>query len=216
MKIISLGKSVDCSKKIIDGEINTPNCFNVYRSGSSVFSYKCGNSPQIPADHIGLSYLVYSHAIDCLSVSKINEDGSVTKNFEQIENLPYINVTSFMDNVNKDTLRWYGDLEGNAIRLSEYGTKIIRTNYKSSNEVIDRHPETGENYREIAFRGGFCAALKEYVDYAESSSNGLSIQDQENLIEFVSNQIDSFEENLEKLKMQDVEATDLNIPSEVQ
>ncbi len=211
MKIISLGKSVDCSKKIIDGEINPPECFHVNRSGNSVFSYKCGNSPEIPADHIGLSYLVYSHAVDCLSVSKVNEDGSVTKTFEQVENIPFLNATSFMDNVNKDTLCWFADLQGKAMRLSEYGTKIISTNFKTSNEVIDQNQETGENYREIAFRGGFCAALKDYVDYAESSSNGLSIQDQENLIDFINNQVDCFEDKLDILKMQNNQSIeDLN------
>lgn len=205
MERINFDKTIDYSRKLVNGEMHAPQSFILNKICGGLYSYQCGGSCEIPADHIGLSYLIYSQVVDSLSITKVNEDGSIIKEFERADDLSTLDVTSFMQSINPNVLSWYSDRSGNPVRLSKFGSKINRVNEFTSNEVVDANPQTGENYREIAMRGAFCAALKDYVmQSTDWNSEELTSQSQEEILTFVSTQLDNFENSLAKLKGEDL------------
>ena len=205
MEFINFDKAIDYSRKIVNREIELPESFNAVKLCGALYSYSCGNSAQIPADHVGLSYLVYNQIINCLSTLKVNEDKTIIREFESLDNLQNINATAFMKNVDADVLKWYVDNNGNSVRLSEFGSPIYRNNPYNKAIGVDKEPKTQEDYREIALRGGFAAGLRDYIVNATSNlEEDLTLQEQEDIVNFVNTQVNNFENCLSMLKNEEL------------
>ena len=212
LKVISFDKSISYTKKIVNGEIVLPESFNPILYCGGLYSYKCTRENDIPIDHVGLSYLAYAQTIDSLKVLKVNDNGTLTKHFEETDDYSCLRPTSFMSNVTSDALDWYTDNEGNCARISKFCEKIINFNPFSNTKTHDIDSITGEDYREVALREGFLTGMREYVIFATNNGETeLPLEKQESLTAFVNNQLEEFENCLTKIKDDCVEIDVQNI-----